>query len=713
MKTASAAFENRPLTMFHLDLVQNLAAFLLVFSCVTPWALLPLPSYPYTVLPYLSALALIAAYARISATQGKVDRARFVLVFSLVTVFLLAVLLLKISWLPYLSIPVLSVVGLLAGYGVSLLLGAALMAAITLVNASAPVYPVWEITFVMLTGFSINLLTLGTLSTAVNWYKASQDRTDELLALTREHRAELAQALKSLQISNALLQKTQQELIVARKQAERARQMKEQFAANISHELRTPLNLILGFSKIMYMSPDVYGETAWSPMLRHDIYQVFRNSQHLSELIDDILDLSHFEMTGYTLRRDIVNMSHFLRESSEILANLFRESPVALLTNIPDDLPEIEIDSTRIRQVLINLVTNAFRHTTQGYVEIDAQQYPHEIEMVVRDTGSGIPADKLEHIFDQFYQVDTSLSRAQNGVGIGLTLSKQFVESHGGRISVQSTLGAGSAFHFTLPLTISSGYTDRGDDPLDFLADNRQRPSILVLDHDGQLYRMLRRRLDGYHWIQIHGWDEIAQQNRVHRPRALVVNMPSGEVIPPFAQNLAIPIVCCNGQVHLAVGETAPFRKLLLKPIDSAVLKAEMNALNRVNDILVIDDDRAFIQLVERMVAVTAPGVQVRHAYTIEEAFALLERLRPDLILADIVMPDAGGIELIERMRSDRRYLDVPVILLTAGKHEHTYFNHYDTHITINHASGLSPEKVLRYIGAILTEIGPNPTIVG
>jgi CheY-like chemotaxis protein len=109
------------------------------------------------------------------------------------------------------------------------------------------------------------------------------------------------------------------------------------------------------------------------------------------------------------------------------------------------------------------------------------------------------------------------------------------------------------------------------------------------------------------------------------------------------------------------------------------------------------------------MTAIIAPSVQVRRAYSIAEGFAMLEKCRPELILADIVMPDGGGIELIEQMRTDQRYIDIPVILLTAGNHEHTYFNRYDTRLTVHHASGLSPDKALRYIGAILAEIGPNP----
>ena len=709
MHRAAALYDDRHFQTFHHDLVQNLSAFLLVFCFVTPWALLPQPDYPYATLPYFLSLALVAAYARICASRDQLDRARWVLLIGVATIYILAILLLQLPWLAYLSIPVMSVVGLLAGYGVSVLLGGFFLAAVGLANAHSPIYGAWEILFVMLTGFTINLLTLGTLTTAVNWYKASQDRSDELLTLTREHRAELAQALKSLQISNTLLQKTQQELIVARKQAERARQMKEQFAANISHELRTPLNLILGFSKIMYTSPEVYGEIAWPPTLRHDVYQVYRNSQHLSELIDDILDLSHFEMTGYTLKRESVNMTRFLRESAEIMGNLFRNSAVSLQTDIPDDLPEIEIDSTRVRQVLINLVTNAYRHTTKGVVQIEARQCPHALQIVVRDTGAGIPADKLEHIFDQFYQIDASLSRTHGGVGIGLTLSKQFIESHGGRIFVQSEVGVGSTFRFTLPVTGSGGAADPNSHPLDYLTNRRLQPSILLLDKDDQMYRTLRRRLDGYNWIHIYEWKQVGSESSRHRARALIVNTPEPAAMPPAVQTMGIPILRCNFQARLAVGEAAPFRKLLLKPIDSTLLTAEIDAIGTVNEILVLDDDRAFTQLVERMVAIIAPAIQVRRAYSLEEGIAWLEKTSPDLILADVVMPGGGGVELIEHMRNRQLCLQSPVILLTAGTHEHSYFNQFGTNLTIHHPSGLAPERVVKYLGAILSEIGPTP----
>lgn len=711
MLWSMARHDDFRLQEFYLDLVQKLSTFLLIFCLAVPWALLPQPSYPYATLPYFLGLALVSAFAKYHAARGQTTIARIGLVTGLALIFLLAVLLLRIPWLPYLGIPVMSIVGLLAGYGPGLLLGVIVLGGVGVVNLQSPVYPIVELSFVMLVGFAVNLLTLGTLTTAVNWYTTSQHRSDELLALTREHRAELAQALKSLQVSNTLLQKTQQELVSARQQADRARQMKEQFAANISHELRTPLNLIMGFGKIMYLSPEVYGDKVWPSTLRHDIYQIFRNSQHLAELIDDILDLSHFEMTGYTLRRDSVPMTHFLRECVGILKNLFRESPVALHSQIPDDLPPIEIDATRIRQVVINLVTNAFRHTTEGAVTISARSHVYEVEIAVHDTGAGIPAEKLEHIFEQFYQVDASLSRQHGGVGIGLTLSKQFVESHGGRIQVRSEVGVGSTFAFTLPTDPALATSSHSDNVADASIIRRQQPPILLLDRDGGLYRTVRRRIDGYHWIHVRTWDDAAVNVRTHRPRALVVNSEDAETLPPRQGDLAIPVISCCFDVQLSANESAPFRKLLMKPVDIATLSQEIEAIGTVHDILVVDDDRAFIQLIERIVAIIDGEICVRRAYDVTEALAQLEKTPPDLVLADVVMPDGGGAELIQQMRARDRYLQIPVILLTAGQHEHAYLSQYGPTLAIHQAGGLTPDNAMRYLCALLNEIGPNPSI--
>ena len=231
---------------------------------------------------------------------------------------------------------------------------------------------------------------------------------DALLKETRDRRAELVGALKSLETSYQTQKRLQQQLIYARQQAEDARQMKERFASNISHELRTPLNIILGFSEIMYLTPEIYGDVMFPPKLHRDIYQIHHNSKHLLAMIDDVLDLSHIELSEFSLNFEATDLNEFLLDTIGMLNHYFEDSPVEFIKDIPQDLPSIDIDRTRIRQVFINLITNAHRFTDSGYVRLAVQPDDKTINFVIEDTGTGIEAEKIKLIFEEFYQVDYS-----------------------------------------------------------------------------------------------------------------------------------------------------------------------------------------------------------------------------------------------------------------------------------------------------------------
>jgi signal transduction histidine kinase len=227
-------------------------------------------------------------------------------------------------------------------------------------------YPLPALTLALALAAVLAWLIVNTLYMALAWAWTMQKRADESLELARDHQGELARTLKALDNSNIILRRTQRELISARQQAEAARGMKEQFAANVSHELRTPLNLILGFSEIMSLSPEVYGSMQWPPTLKQDINQVYRSARHLLGLIDDVLDLSRFEIAGFTLNKTRVALTPLLADTVEMARDLFHDRPVRLESAIAGDLPAVEVDAIRIRQVLLNLLTNAARFTEAG-----------------------------------------------------------------------------------------------------------------------------------------------------------------------------------------------------------------------------------------------------------------------------------------------------------------------------------------------------------
>ena len=195
---------------------------------------------------------------------------------------------------------------------------------------------------------------------------------------------------------------------------------------------------------------------------------------------------------------------------------------------------------------------------------------------------------------------------------------------------------------------------------------------------------------------------------RMHQPRALIVNTRPAETSPLVQPDPGIPIISCCFEVRLSTDESAPFHKLLMKPVDINTLRQEFKTIGDVHDILVVDDDRAFIQLVERLVAIIDSRITVRRAYTVAEARAQLAKAPPNLILADVVMPDAGGVELIQQIRSDSQFAQIPVILLTAGQHEHVYLSHYGPTLAIHRSGGLTPDSAMKYLRALLGEIGPN-----
>lgn len=700
------------LDAFYSNLTRKLSLLLIAAGLGAAWALLPQPDYPYRALPFLAALSALGGWALALLNREKERAARLLLVGGSLALLTGAMLVLSSPWIPFLAIPLMLAGAMLLanfyGLGITLLV-LALSAALNGLGLRA--YPLFELSVLMATCQVVNWLTVNTITTTVGWYQVTQEQSLELLKETREHRAELARLLKTLKLANDLLRRTQNELVLAKKQADKARQMKEQFAANISHELRTPLNLILGFSKIMYLSPDVYGEEAWTPELRSDIYQVYRSSRHLAELIDDILDLSQFEMTGFSLTREATAMTPFLQDAAGTLANLFAASPVKLRTEIAADLPEAVIDRTRIRQALINLTMNAHRYTQQGSVEIRAQLVDGEIEIAVSDTGIGIPTDKLPYLFDEFYQADASLSRKNGGVGLGLTITRRFVEAHGGQIRVESQEGVGSTFTFTIPVTpgqtcqsLAGEATGEAYHPL--------QPCLLLVDEDPLLFNTLRRQVSQFDWVQVTSPADLAETVRERQPRAVVINARAGSdrraQIDAALAGINLPVISCSFSQSTRLAWEKPLVGFLSKPIDALALESEIEQIGLVRRLLVIDDDRGFTRLVERTMRLSDSQMQVEYTYDGDEG---LERMRshpPDLVLMDILMPGKNGLEVIEAMRRDPQLTQIPVILLSSGTYELDELSQHAATFSVERPGGMRPSEMFRYLRAVAAELEPN-----
>jgi len=252
-------------------------------------------------------------------------------------------------------------------------------------------------------------------------------------------------ALWQGQIDNLVLDAKSHELEDAKLAAEVANRTKSEFLARMSHELRTPMNAVLGFAQIINRSSEA------TETLRAHSKQIIESGNYLTSLINEILDLAKVEAGRITLELSEVDIAALSKSVSDSLRAALRGG-VLLNFSVEDGLPRIQSDPIRLRQVLVNLVGNAIKFTDAGRVDVDLGVEGGEIHIRVRDTGIGISAADLGHIFDPFVQVDQSSTRRYGGTGLGLPISRQLVEMMGGRILVESAEGKGSCFTVCLPL---------------------------------------------------------------------------------------------------------------------------------------------------------------------------------------------------------------------------------------------------------------------
>ncbi|NLE43697.1 MAG: hybrid sensor histidine kinase/response regulator [Chloroflexi bacterium] len=696
------------------QLASTLALGVMAGSVILMWWTLSWDPFPIPIFLQFLLLVLLAREARVRAPQ-RPGLARHLLVGVLALAYLMAMWQFAPTWFPFVGLVVVLVSAMLVS-GSEFAVAAVLAAAVVGLNSAlGRGYPLGEFIVALVLDVALARLFIRTLYTALDWAWTSQQRADRLLEVARDTQGDLGRALRSLDKTNWILRRTQRELISARREAEEARLLKERFAANISHELRTPLNLILGFSEMMYLSSDVYGLMEWPPSLRQDVYQVYQNSRHLLEMIDDVLDLSRIDMSEFTLAIETTAIGPLVEESAAIVADFFRGRPVRLEVSVEDGLPELSIDPTRIRQVLLNLLNNAQRHTDAGSVRVEAVRRDDEVCISVRDTGIGMASDQAARVFDEFYQVDRSISGKAKGAGLGLAICRRFVEAHGGRIWVESQEGVGSLFSFTIPIpgeSIRLAHLAR--EATRDKAGPIERKVVMVVDPDPVVGSVLERHLAEASIVQIREVHGLADGILLHHPDLVVCNLPPGhdEVLGRECDLegvvRSLPFVSCSLPSQAWVRHDLAVAGSLNKPVTAEGLLAAIDSIENVRSILIVDDDRGFCRLVERMLQASGRDYLLRQAYDGRSGLAEMRLRRPDLVLLDLIMPEVDGFEVLEQMCQDLRLSDVPVVLLSATNVAEMALKRRGGRMVIRRADAFQPMEIVRSLEAIMGVLSPQ-----
>ncbi len=347
----------------------------------------------------------------------------------------------------------------------------------------------------------------------------------------------------------------------------------------------------------MVNAPESYApKSNWPAGLYDDIQEIYTSSKHLMRLINDILDMGKIDVGQMSLYRQKAQIDEIVADVLDMLTGAFEQKGISLAIDLPPDLPSVFIDTTRIRQVFLNLLNNGLRFTDKGGVTLKVQKMDTHLLISVIDTGMGISPEDLSKVFTEFRQVGEENWRRHAGTGLGLYISRQFVELHGGEMGVESTLGKGTRFFFTLPLdsTVSETHVISNQDQ----QPPRNNPLILLVSPNPEDVDLLKHTLDGYILQLVSNVEQAKERTRELFPRAILVASEAG-ILNPEQLPYALPVIKFSLSRTIARKENSHAH--LVKPISRQALLQAIQSLGAdVHNLLVLDDDPAMIRFVEQ-----------------------------------------------------------------------------------------------------------------
>jgi signal transduction histidine kinase/DNA-binding response OmpR family regulator len=457
-----------------------------------------------------------------------------------------------------------------------------------------------------------------------------------------------------------------------------ASRAKSVFVANMSHELRTPLNAIIGYSEMLAEETEEAGLSHYTT----DINKVINSAKHLLSLIKDVLDLSKIEAGKMEVFLGDVNIEVVVNDLKSIITPLIEKNNNVFQLHI-GKIGTMHTDDMRLRQILLNLLSNAGKFTKDGTISLDINPLLMDDEWVqfsVTDTGIGMPADELERLFQAFSQVDSSSTRKFGGTGLGLYLTRLFCEMLGGAITVKSTYGKGSTFTITLPLkskeTVSKNYL-LGQSVNISTTTPLSTKSVLIIDDDINIHKDIENILKTSNYTVLHAFNGEEGLNliRMHQPNVIILDiiMPVMDGLSmlntlksePGLAEIPVILMCINSEEGLgfALGIVDHIRK----PVDIKQLIEKINHIisdTEGDSILIVDDDAYAREIMQR--AVKKAGKKSISVTNGKEAIEYLQQHIPPLILLDLLMPEMDGFTVMHLMQQNETWRTIPVIVITA-----------------------------------------------
>jgi len=458
---------------------------------------------------------------------------------------------------------------------------------------------------------------------------------------------------------------------IARASAD-ADKARAQFIANMSHELRTPLNAIIGYSEMLR---EELAELNGGELIE-DVRRVERSGRHLLRLINDILDLSKLDAGKMDIQRDRIDLRELAAHLQEAVAEAALDRANEVQTAFGPDVGWMITDRARLAQCLTNLLSNAVKFTMGGTVRLTVTRRGRWHRFTVEDDGIGMSLEQQRRIFSEFTQGDGSASRKFGGAGLGLTLTRRFVEMMGGEITLKSTEGIGSTFHMDVPdLSMSP---ERGAELAAAAA--AMSPGdrvVLAIDDDPDVIDLVTRILsrDGFQVAGALDGESAMELAARLKPCAILLDvilpgMTGWEVLSRLKHDPAlssIPVVMLSTIDDRTRGMSLGAAEYLVKPVERDALVSSVQRLHRPDvgqDILIVEDDYATRRLLRRYLQ--RDGWSVRTAAHGGEALDEIRQQSPGLVLLDLVMPVMDGQEFLTHLRAEARWDDVPVVVTTA-----------------------------------------------